>query len=362
MGNPGRAQNALAMRCALRYPVAGLSEGDEPVTTAAAQPILEVKDLQTYFFTRTGTVKAVDGVSFDLYPGETLGVVGESGSGKSMTSLSIMGLVPEPAGRIVGGSILYKGEDLLQKSAAEMRQIRGKEICMILQDPMTSLNPVYTVGNQVIETLRQSDADASRSSGLRARAIELLEKVKIPAADTRFANFPHQMSGGMRQRVVGAIAVAGAPNVLIADEATTSLDATIQYQYLELLKELQQDTGMAIIFITHDFGIVAKMCDRVAVMYAGRLAEIADVRDLFNNPQHPYTEALMRSVPNVDEDVDFLYSIEGQPPALDNLPPGCTFADRCPYVFEHCRQEFPPAVDVDQRHMATCWRLVEEGR
>ena len=221
-------------------------------TVAATSPILEVKDLQTYFFTRTGTVKAVDGVSFELYPGETLGVVGESGSGKSMTALSIMGLVPGPAGRTVGGQILYNGEDLLQKSAAEMRSIRGKEICMILQDPMTSLNPVYTVGNQVIETLRQSDE--RRSSSLRARAIELLEKVKIPAADSRFANFPHQMSGGMRQRVVGAIAVAGAPNVLIADEATTSLDATIQYQYLALLKELQEETGMAIIFITHDFG------------------------------------------------------------------------------------------------------------
>ena len=331
------------------------------MTTAAARsPILEVKDLQTYFFTRTGTVKAVDGVSFELYPGETLGVVGESGSGKSMTALSIMGLVPGPAGRTVGGQILYNGEDLLQKSAAEMRAIRGKEICMILQDPMTSLNPVYTVGNQVIETLRQSDE--SRSTSLRARAIELLEKVKIPAADSRFSNFPHQMSGGMRQRVVGAIAVAGAPNVLIADEATTSLDATIQYQYLALLKELQEETGMAIIFITHDFGIVAKMCDRVAVMYAGRMAEIADVRELFNNPQHPYTEALMRSVPNVDEDVDFLYSIEGQPPALDDLPPGCTFADRCPYVFERCRDEFPPIVEVGSRHMATCWRLTEEAR
>lgn len=343
----------------MRYPCADY-RGGFAVTTAAAPPILEVKDLQTYFFTRTGTVKAVDGVSFELYPGETLGVVGESGSGKSMTALSIMGLVPGPAGRIVGGQILYNGEDLLQKSPAEMRQMRGKEICMILQDPMTSLNPVYTVGNQVIETLKQSNE--SRSSGLRARAIELLEKVKIPAADSRFANFPHQMSGGMRQRVVGAIAVAGAPNVLIADEATTSLDATIQYQYLALLKELQDETGMAIIFITHDFGIVAKMCDRVAVMYAGRVAEIADVRELFNNPQHPYTEALMRSVPNVDEDVDFLYSIEGQPPALDDLPPGCTFADRCPYVFDHCRAEFPPTVTVGTRHIATCWRLTPDAR
>ncbi len=331
------------------------------MTSAETRPILEVKDLQTYFFTRTGTVKAVDGVSFQLFPGETLGVVGESGSGKSMTALSIMGLVPKPAGRTVGGEILYNGEDLLQKSEAEMRQMRGSEICMILQDPMTSLNPVYTVGNQVIETLRQNTGDG-RSLGLRARAIELLEKVKIPSSDIRFSNFPHQMSGGMRQRVVGAIAVAGSPKVLIADEATTSLDATIQYQYLALLKELQQETGMAIIFITHDFGIVAKMCDRVAVMYAGRVAEIAGVRELFNNPQHPYTEALMRSVPNVDEDVDFLYSIEGQPPALDDLPPGCSFADRCPYVHDKCLEEFPPAVAVEPQHIATCWRLTEENR
>ncbi len=330
------------------------------MVVADTGPILEVKDLRTYFHTRTGVVKAVDGVNFELYPGETLGVVGESGSGKSMTSLSIMGLVPQPAGRIEEGSqILYRGENLLEKSAAEMRQIRGKEICMILQDPMTSLNPVYTVGNQVIETLRQNDQD-QRGSTLKERAVDLLSKVKIPAPDSRFTNFPHQMSGGMRQRVVGAIAIAGAPNILIADEATTSLDATIQYQYLALLKELQEETGMAIIFITHDFGIVAKMCDRVAVMYAGRLAEIADVRELFNNPQHPYTEALMRSVPNVDEDIDFLYSIEGQPPALDNLPPGCSFADRCPYVFEKCLEEFPPSVLVGDRHSATCWRLTPQ--
>ena len=330
------------------------------MATVDTRPILEVKDLRTYFHTRTGVVKAVDGVNFELYPGETLGVVGESGSGKSMTSLSIMGLVPQPAGRIEEGSqILYRGENLLEKSPSEMRDIRGKEICMILQDPMTSLNPVYTVGNQVIETLRQGD-NTHRSSSLKDRAIELLSKVKIPAPDSRFSNFPHQMSGGMRQRVVGAIAMAGAPNVLIADEATTSLDATIQYQYLALLKELQQETGMAIIFITHDFGIVAKMCDRVAVMYAGKVAEIADVRELFNNPQHPYTEALMRSVPNVDEDIDFLYSIDGQPPALDSLPPGCSFADRCPYVFDKCHEEFPPAATVDERHIATCWRLLPE--
>jgi oligopeptide/dipeptide ABC transporter ATP-binding protein len=323
----------------------------------AQTPVLEIDDLKTYFFTRTGVVKAVDGVSFSLMPGETLGIVGESGSGKSMTALSIMGLVPQPAGRIVGGRILFQGDDLVQKTQAEMQHLRGREICMILQDPMTSLNPVFTVGNQVIETIRQNKQQ-DRTNNLKSRAIELLQKVKIASAEVRFNNFPHQMSGGMRQRVVGAIAIAGAPKVLIADEATTSLDATIQYQYLSLLKELQQDTGMSIIFITHDFGIVAKMCDRVAVMYAGRVAEIAEVRDLFNRPSHPYTEALMRSVPNVDEEVEYLYSIEGQPPALDNLPQGCTFAPRCPYVFDRCHQEFPPAVPVGEGHMATCWKLI----
>jgi oligopeptide/dipeptide ABC transporter ATP-binding protein len=323
----------------------------------AQAPILDVQDLKTYFFTRTGVVKAVDGVSFSLMPGETLGIVGESGSGKSMTALSIMGLVPQPSGRIVGGSILFQGEDLTQKTQSEMQQIRGREICMILQDPMTSLNPVYTVGNQLVETIRQNKQQ-ERTTSLKSRAIELLQRVKIASPEVRFGNFPHQMSGGMRQRAVGAIAIAGAPKVLIADEATTSLDATIQYQYLSLLKELQQDTGMSIIFITHDFGIVAKMCDRVAVMYAGRVAEIADVRDLFNHPSHPYTEALMRSVPNVDEEVEYLYSIEGQPPALDSLPPGCTFAPRCPYVFDRCHQEFPVAVPVGEGHIATCWKLI----
>ena len=322
----------------------------------AQVPILDVQDLKTYFFTRTGVVKAVDGVSFSLMPGETLGIVGESGSGKSMTALSIMGLVPQPAGRIVSGRILFQGEDLTQKTNAEMQHIRGKEICMILQDPMTSLNPVFTVGNQLVETLRTNSNE--RSGRLREKAIELLEKVKIASPETRIANYPHQMSGGMRQRVVGSIAIAGSPKLLIADEATTSLDATIQYQYLGLLKELQEDTGMSIIFITHDFGIVAKMCDRVAVMYAGRVAEIADVRDLFNHPSHPYTEALMKSVPNVDEEVEFLYSIEGQPPALDDLPTGCSFADRCPYVMDRCIEEFPPEVPVAEGHMATCWKLL----
>ena len=318
-------------------------------------PVLEVQDLKTYFFTRTGVVKAVDGVSFSLQPGETLGIVGESGCGKSMTALSIMGLVPQPAGRIVGGRVLLEGEDLLEKSPGEMQEIRGRKICMILQDPMTSLNPVYTVGTQLIETLRMAKGAGLR--GLRDRAIEALGKVKIAAPESRIGSYPHEMSGGMRQRAVGAIAIAGTPKVLIADEATTSLDATIQLQYLQLLKDLQAETGLSIIFITHDFGIVAKMCDRVAVMYAGRVVEDAGVRDLFNHPSHPYTEALIRSVPNVDEDVDQLYSIEGQPPALDDLPEGCTFAPRCPYVFDRCLAEFPRNMTVTDDHHATCWRL-----
>ncbi|HLF04524.1 MAG TPA: ABC transporter ATP-binding protein [Dehalococcoidia bacterium] len=322
----------------------------------AQAPVLEVQDLRTYFFTRTGVVKAVDGVSFSLEAGETLGVVGESGSGKSMTALSIMGLVPKPAGKTVGGKVLLNGEDLLQKTSSEMQHIRGREICMILQDPMTSLNPVYTVGNQLIETLRMREE--GRSVGLKERAIELLSKVKIASPETRISNYPHQMSGGMRQRVVGAIAISGAPKVLIADEATTSLDATIQYQYLQLLREIQQETGLSIIFITHDFGIVAKMCDRVAVMYAGKMVELAPVRELFNKPSHPYTEALMRSVPNVDEEVDKLYAIEGQPPALDKLPAGCSFAPRCPYAFDRCLHEYPTAVTVGEDHYAHCWKLL----
>ena len=318
-------------------------------------PLLDVQDLKTYFFTRTGVVKAVDGVSFTLEPGETLGIAGESGCGKSITALSIMGLVPKPAGRTVGGKVLLEGEDLLTKSSQEMQAIRGRELGMILQDPMTSLNPLFTVGNQVFETLRQHSRGTS--SGLRARALELLQQVKIASPETRLRDYPHQMSGGMRQRVVGAIAMSGTPKVLIADEATTSLDATIQYQYLQLLKEIQRETGLAIVFITHDFGIVAKMCDKVIVMYAGRVVESSNTRDLFNEPAHPYTEALMRSVPDVDEDVDFLYSIEGQPPALDQLPEGCSFAPRCPYVFDRCLKETPVPLYAGPNHLATCWRL-----
>ncbi|MCZ6614935.1 MAG: ABC transporter ATP-binding protein [Chloroflexi bacterium] len=316
-------------------------------------PILKVEDLRTYFFTRTGVVKAVDGISFELHKGETLGIVGESGSGKSMTAWSILGLVPKPAGRIVGGRILYQGENLLDKDPSEMREIRGKHISMVMQDPLTSLNPVFSVGNQILESLRMEPDQPSLS--LIDRATELLSMLQIPAPRARLSAFPHQMSGGMRQRVVGAIAISRAPNVLIADEPTTSLDATVQLQYLKLLKAIQEDTGAAIIFITHDFGIVARMCDRVAVMYAGKIVEQADVLQLFDNPAHPYTEALLKSVPELDIEVDYLPSIEGQPPSLDDLPIGCAFAPRCPYVFDKC-VEYPPEFPIEAGHVARCWR------
>ena len=316
-------------------------------------PILKIEDLQTYFFTRNGIVKAVDGINFEVKSGETLGIVGESGSGKSMTAWSILGLVPKPAGRIVGGRILYEGENLLDKSDKEMQQIRGNGICMVMQDPLTSLNPVFNIGNQILECLRMN-RDHSATS-LRDQAVELLARVRIPAPEARIASFPHQMSGGMRQRVVGAIAVSRSPNLLIADEPTTSLDATIQLQYLNMLKEIQALTGAAIIFITHDFGIVARMCDRVAVMYAGKIVEQSDVVQLFDSPAHPYTEALLQSVPDLDTNLDLLPSIEGQPPSMDNLPEGCSFAPRCPYVFDKC-SEYPPEFSVGEDQVARCWR------
>lgn len=317
--------------------------------------VMEVKDLRTHFQTRWGTVKAVDGVSFNLRRGETLGIVGESGSGKSVTMLSLMRLVPSPPGYIVGGRIILDGQDILELSEEEMGQVRGRVIGLILQDPMTSLNPVFTIGDQVMEAVRIHEPMPKKSA--MARAVDVLRKVNIPAAATRVKDYPHQMSGGMRQRVVGAIGISCQPLVLIADEPTTSLDVTIQAQYLKLLREIQTESNVGMIFITHDFGIVAKMCDRVAVMYAGRIVEMGSVRDIFNQPSHPYTEALLASVPKMEEDVARLYSIEGQPPLLHDLPPGCPFAPRCQYVMERCHQEYPPEVDINSDHFAACWRL-----
>jgi oligopeptide/dipeptide ABC transporter ATP-binding protein len=317
--------------------------------------VLEVEDLHTYCFTRWGIVKAVDGVSFSLRRGESLGIVGESGCGKTMTALSLLRLVPRPAARIVKGAIRLEGEDLLAKSEREMRRVRGRRLSMILQDPQTSLNPVFTVGNQVIEALQIHRRDGRRA--LVRRAIDGLRQVRVAAPERRVRDYPHQVSGGMKQRIVGAIAMSCEPQVIIADEPTTSLDVTIQAQYLRLLRELQEATNLALIFITHDFGIVAKMCDRVMVMYAGRVVESGSVRDIFNHPSHPYTQALLHSVPNMDEDVERLHSIVGQPPALWDLPEGCRFAARCPHADDRCRRDYPPAFTIADGHTAACWRL-----
>ena len=316
--------------------------------------ILQVNDLHTYFFNRRGVTKAVDGITFTLRQGETLGIVGESGCGKTMTALSLLGLVPRPAARIVSGEIILDGEDLTKKSEEEMRKIRGRKISMILQDPQTSLNPVFSIGNQVIEALGISEKTNRKS--MFNRAVESLRSVRVAAPESRMNDYPHQMSGGMKQRVIGAISMASSPKVIIADEPTTALDVTIQLQYLNLLKDIQQETGMAIIFITHDFGIVARMCDRVAVMYAGRIVESADVRSLFNKPSHPYTQALINSVPQMDR-TDRLFSIDGQPPALWDLPEGCRFAERCEHARPQCRQEYPGVFPAGEDHVASCWML-----
>jgi oligopeptide/dipeptide ABC transporter ATP-binding protein len=323
------------------------------------RPVLQVEGLRTYLRTQQGIVKAVDDVSFDLYPGETLGLVGESGCGKSMTCLSILRLIPDRVGEIVDGRVLFQGTDLLRLSEAEMRRYRGRHIAIILQDPMTSLNPVLKVGEQVAEPLRLHQR--LRGSALWSQVVAALRRMRIPGPETARNSYPHQLSGGMRQRVGGAIALAPTPEVLIADEPTTALDATIQAQYLALLKDVQQQSQVAIIFVTHDFGIVATMCDRVAVMYAGKLVELAGVRDLFfNEPWHPYTEALLRSVPRLDEDVGRLFAIEGQPPTLHDLPAGCSFAPRCPYARERCAHKAPP-VKVGAGRSARCWKLVGYG-
>ena len=271
-----------------------------------------------------------------------------------MTALSLLRLIPKPAARIVSGQIILDGEDLVPKSDKEMREVRGRKISMILQDPQTSLNPVFTIGNQLREALGIHQA-GDRKDMLR-RAVDALKNVRVAAPERRLDDFPHQMSGGMKQRVIGAIAISCEPKVIIADEPTTALDVTIQLQYLRLLKDIQLETGLAIIFITHDFGIVARMCDRVAVMYAGRIVEFASVRDLFNKPQHPYTQTLMASVPQMEK-TDRLYAIEGQPPALYALPVGCRFADRCQYARDICREQYPPQITTEEGHTADCWML-----
>jgi oligopeptide/dipeptide ABC transporter ATP-binding protein len=317
--------------------------------------VLEVRDLQTHFFLRRGVVKAVDGVSFSLRRGEVLGLVGESGCGKSLTALSVMRLLPKGGARTVQGQVLLNGEDILARTPNEMREIRGRKISMILQDPQTSLNPVFTIGDQLREAIVRRTGGPN--SKVMREAVEALRRVDIAAPEQRIGQFPHQMSGGMKQRVVGAIAISGQPEVLIADEPTTALDVTIQLQYLKLLKRLQQETRMAILFITHDFGVVARMCDRVAVMYAGRIVECGPVDQVFDNPSHPYTQALIASVPKMTATTERLYTIEGQPPSLMDLPPGCRFAARCPHADQRCRDAYPPSFTAGAEHTADCWRM-----
>jgi len=326
------------------------------------EKLVEIRDLRTHFYTEDGIVPAVDGVNLYIKRGETLGVVGESGCGKSVTSLSIMRLIPNPPGKIVGGEILFEGEDLLKKSEAAMRKIRGNEISMIFQEPMTSLNPVYTIGDQLTEAI-QLHQGLSRKDAL-AKAIEMLRLVGIPLPERRVKEYPHQLSGGMRQRVMIAMALSCNPKLLIADEPTTALDVTIQAQILELMKKLKKELGMAIMLITHDLGVVAEMCERVVVMYGGKVVEEADVVSLFKNPLHPYTEGLLRSIPRMDQETEKLHVIEGVVPNPLHMPKGCRFHPRCPYATDKCREAQPELEQVAPGRFVACFlsadRLVKE--
>ncbi|MBP1970958.1 peptide/nickel transport system ATP-binding protein [Virgibacillus natechei] len=320
--------------------------------------LLELKDLQTSFFTKDIEVKAVDGVTFSLPKGKTLGVVGESGSGKSITSLSILRLIDEP-GEIVGGEINFKGENLLDKKETEMRKIRGNEISMIFQEPMTSLNPTYTVGQQINESYMIHQGLGKKEA--RERSIEMLELVGIPSPKKRIDQYPHELSGGMRQRVMIAMALACNPDLLVADEPTTALDVTIQAQILDLIKDLQERLDMGVLFITHDLGVVAETCDYVAVMYGGQIVEYEDVKTLFNNPKHPYTVGLLNSIPPNDHDIEGdLPVIRGSVPSPADMPEGCRFAPRCPFATDLCREKLPELETDEHGNQIRCWIYTDE--
>jgi oligopeptide transport system ATP-binding protein len=323
--------------------------------------LLRVKDLRTHFFTEEGVVRAVDGVSYDLEEGETLGLVGESGCGKSVSALSILRLIPNPPGKIIGGEVWFDGQDILKADEDEIRHIRGNRIAMVFQEPMTSLNPVLTIGRQITEALElhlKMDKHASSR-----RAAELLEMVGIPEAAARLNDYPHQFSGGMRQRVMIAMALSCNPKLLLADEPTTALDVTIQAQILEIMARLSKELGTAVIIITHNLGVVARYADRVNVMYAGRIVETATAKELYSNPRHPYTLGLLRSVPRLDEiRKDKLEPIEGVPPDLVNLPRGCPFYPRCRFHVEKCLEESPPLLMVGERHFSACWEWSNLGK
>ena len=324
-----------------------------PNNSATNGFLVDVRDLKTYFYTEEGVGTAVDGVSWSLERGKTLALVGESGCGKSVTALSIMRLIPRPPGRIAGGQILLNGRDLLRLSEEEMRAVRGNDISMIFQEPMTSLNPVFRVGHQIAATIRLHRGVSKQIA--RTQTIELLDKVGIPSPEERVDDYPHQMSGGMRQRVMIAMALACNPKVLIADEPTTALDVTIQAQILELLKALQAEHGMAILLITHDLGIVAETADVVAIMYAGKIVEEAPLRELFGNPEHPYTAGLFESIPKMSETRQPLRTIHGQVPAATRFPSGCRFHPRCPHCMEVCKTTIPATISVAPEHTVACW-------
>lgn len=320
--------------------------------------LLEVKNLQTHFTTKRGTSKAVDGIDFTLHKGETLGIVGESGCGKSITSLSILRLIPSPPGKIAGGEILFKGRNLVEIPESEMRKLRGNEISMIFQEPMTSLNPVLPVGEQIAEAIRLHQKLSKKEAA--KQAVEMLRLVGIPSPEKRAKQEPFQLSGGMRQRVMIAMALSCNPEVLIADEPTTALDVTIQAQILRLMKELQERLGMGVILITHDLGVVAETCDKVAVMYAGNIVEHATTEELFENPLHPYTQGLLASLPKIHEDQEELYTIEGNVPSAFNMPPGCRFATRCPFATTLCHEQKPELLPHESGSSVRCWKYSDQ--
>lgn len=326
--------------------------------TVKNEPILEVKGLKTHFFTKRGVSKAVDGIDFVLHKGETLGIVGESGCGKSMTSLSILRLIPSPPGKITEGSILFKGKDLVTMSDHEIRKIRGNEISMIFQEPMTSLNPVISVGEQIAEALRLHKNLNKKAAW--EKAVEMLKFVGIPSPEKRARQEPFQLSGGMRQRVMIAMALACSPEILIADEPTTALDVTIQAQILELIKDLQTKLGMGVIMITHDLGVVAETCDKVAVMYAGNIVEYSSTEQIFKDPKHPYTKGLIQSLPKIYEDQEELSTIEGSIPSPFNLPKGCRFASRCPFQEPICNERQPELHMQEDGVKVRCWMYTDQ--
>jgi oligopeptide/dipeptide ABC transporter ATP-binding protein len=316
--------------------------------------LLEVRGLQTHFASEQGVVRAVDGVDLTLERGKTLGIVGESGCGKSVTALSIMGLVPQPPGRIAAGEILFEGEDLLRAPPQRLRDLRGDKLAMIFQEPMTSLNPAFTVGEQIAEALLRHRSISRQDS--KDQAVEMLRRVRMPSPESRANDYPHQLSGGMRQRVMIAMALACNPRLLIADEPTTALDVTIQAQILELMRALREELGTSIILITHDLGVIAELADEVLVMYAGKVVERCSVERLFSSPQHPYTIGLLGSIPRLDREAERLTAIEGMVPDAAKLPSGCRFHPRCPFSIDRCSKEIPPLVEMTKDHFVACWR------